>query len=746
MIKQINDFLEMNNSDYSHENIIELQKTLQYHSDLYYNKDTAEISDKEYDDLLKKLQTLEELFSEELILAWIEKQWDKVWEELVESSFKKVKHSRPMISLGNTYNEEDLRDFDERVYKNISEGNDEAIGGFLSPDRINYVLEFKFDWLWVELIYKNWELTQAITRWNWVEWEDVTQNIFQIENIPKTIAYKEHLEVRGEVVMPISSFDMLNKEALEKGEKVFSNPRNAASGSLRMKDNRVTKKRKLQFFVYDIANFAEYVDALSKSLLTYSPQREEKVLFTQSNQWEDRWQFVSYYDTIKSLEKLGFDISSYFERSENIWQIVEKIQNFWDVKSKIDFEIDGLVLKVDNIELWQGIGYTEHHPKYAIAYKFPSEIFTTIIESVEHQVGRTGTITPVANLEAVNMWWAMIRRATLHNYDECEKLWINVWDSVFIKRAWEVIPKITGLAKKGVTHSGQTSPVDNQVGMNLCVHPEADYILPPKNCPSCNTEVIKDDEKVRYYCPNSTWCFEQKKHKIIYAVGKQGLNIDGLGKAQVEQFLRLWFITDLYSVFILSEKQEEILALEWFQEKSVTNLLKAIEDRKKLDISTLLISLAIPWVWKKTAKELSKLFTWEISLLNFHYTLEQLENLEDIWPEIAKNMQEFFTSEDNKELLTKLVSILDISYFEEIVIKNTDNIFFEKKVCITGSFENYKRPELADMLEKVWWKFVSSVSKNTDFLVAWEKAWSKLTKANDLGVKVLSVEEFIEQM
>ena len=703
-----------NIADFILDDVIKLQEVLQYHSDLYYNQSSSEISDKQYDDLLKKLKKLEKTFSKQMKSKNIARKSDTIWAEVVESSFKKVKHSRPMISLWNTYNEEDLRDFDERVYKNISTGQTQGTAptelcrGEPCVHPINYVLEFKFDWLWVELIYKNWKLTQAITRWNGVEWEDVTQNIFQIENIPKIIDYKEHLEVRGEVVMPISSFNKLNKEALENDGKVFSNPRNAASWSLRMKDNRVTKKRKLQFFVYDIANLA--------SPHSISPKGREEA--------EILWNWKTYFSAIKDLEKLWFSISSYFEKSENIWEIINKIHNFWDIKKKINFEIDGLVIKVNNIDLWEKIGYTQHHPKYCIAYKFPAEVFTTTILSVEHQVGRTWTITPVANLEPVNMWWAMIKRATLHNYEECKKLWVGVGDSVFIKRAGEVIPKITALAKSN----------------------SEKIVLPPKNCPSCWTEVLKDDEKVRYYCSNSDECFEQQKHKLIYAVGKQWLNIDWLWKAQVEQFLKLWFISDLYSIFILEEKAEEILALEWFQEKSVDNLIKAINIKKNIDITTLIISLAIGWVWKATAKELAKLFKGEDNLLEFNYTLEELENLEDIWPEIAWNVCIYFQTEKNKVLLQNLVNILNIEYYKEKVIENTSNIFYNKKACITWSFDNYKRPDLVKMLEEVWWKFVSSVSKNTDFLIAWEKAWSKLKKANELWVIVLNVEEFLDQI
>ncbi len=696
-------------SEFSFEEVLELQEVLEYHSDLYYNKNTSQISDKEYDDLLKKLEKLEDKFSNFFEEKNIEKKSSTIWAELIESTFKKVAHSRPMISLWNTYNEEDLRDFDERVFKNIKIGQTQGTtptkysrGESCIHPYINYTLEYKFDGLWVELIYNNWKLIQAITRWNWIEWEDVTQNIFQINNIPKTIKYKQNLEIRWEVVMPISSFNKLNKEALEKWEKVFSNPRNAASWSLRIKDNRITKKRNLSFYAYDTSPLAPLL-------------KDEGNIK------------IDYFNIIKKLEKLWFSISSFFEKYSNISEVIDKIKNFNNYKENIDFEVDGLVLKVNNVDLWEQIWFTQHHPKYAIAYKFPAEILTTDIISVEHQVGRTWTITPVANLEPINIGWAIIRRATLHNYEECEKLQVWVGDSVFIKRAWEVIPKIISVASPHLA-----SPKGRGI------------IRPPINCPSCNTEILKDDEKVRYYCPNSLECFEQKKHKLIYAVGKQGLNIDWFWKAQVELFLKLNLISDLYSIFILKEKREEILSLEWFQEKSVDNLLKAIDDKKNISITTLLISLAISWVGKKTAQELSKLFTSSEDILNFSYNEEEIEKLDDIWPEIAKNMVLFFTDLENKILLKNLLSILNIEFYKEKIFSNTNNIFYWKKVCITGSFWEIKRPDLVKQLEEVGWNFVSSVSKNTDFLVAGEKAGSKLKKAEELWITILDLKEFQE--
>ena len=668
--------------DFKLDNVEKLQKLIKYHSDLYYNKEEPIISDHEYDQLFKKLTILEKKFN------LISKQSLLVWADLVESSFKKVKHSRPMISLGNTYNEEDLNDFNDRVIKLSS-----------LEWKIEYTFEFKFDWLWVELIYNNWKLLQAITRGNWIEGEDVTQNVLQIKNIPKKISYKDHLEVRGEVVMPISVFNQLNEKAKKDWTKIFSNPRNAASWSLRMKDNRITKERKLKFFAYDLANFEEF-------------RLKENI--------------EEYYDVVMDLWKLWFYISSYFLKQNWIKDIISAIENFWDTKKTIDFEIDWLVLKVNDISSWQDIWFTEHHPRYAISYKFPAEILTTKVLSVEHSVWRTWAITPVANLEAINIGGVIVRRATLHNYEEVENLDVRIGDNVFIKRAWEVIPKIISVVKEW----------DRSV---------LEKIFPPEFCPSCETRVNKDEDKVRYYCPNNIDCPAKHHEKLTFAVWKQWFNIDWLWEKQVWIFLDNGIINNLVDIFNISKKQENILELEWFKEKSVENLINGVEKAKDIHISTLLTALWISWVWKKTAKTISCLFKNKEDLLKFSEKLENLENLEDIWPEIAKNIIEYFSNSPHVRILTELIEILNIEYYKEKNIDNS-NYFFQKKVCITWSFEWYSRDELAEKLESVWWLFVSSVSKKTDFLLAWEKAGSKLKKANDLWVGIIELEVFLEKI
>lgn len=706
MLELSKKYLKMSFEELKEQDLKKLQDLISYHSDLYYNKDEPIISDSEYDSLFKKLEYLEKKF-------WVKnKQTSLVWADIIESTFEKVKHSRPMISLDNTYNEEDLRDFDERVIKNIPhsispKGREVATYSFSigekdiwNTDRkIEYCLEFKFDGLGIELIYKNWKLVQAITRWNWIEWEDVTVNVMQIDNIPKTISYKEHLEVRGEVVMPNSVFEELNVNAKIEGSKVFSNPRNAASWSLRMKDSSVTKKRKLKFFAYDLANFDEYTD----------------------NMWLSK-----YGDVIYSLANLWFEISSYFKKLNWIEEIISAINNFWDVKKTIDFDIDWLVIKVNDISLWEVVGWTEHHPRYAIAYKFPAEILTTKIISVDHQVGKTWTITPVANLEPINISWVIVRRATLHNYEEVENLDVRIGDSVFIKRAWEVIPKII-------------SVVNTQDRNNL------EKIVVPEFCPSCETKIVKDENKVRFYCPNTIDCPAQHIEKLVFSVWKNWFDIDWFWEKQVELFLTEWIIHNLADIFKIAEKREEILLLEWFKEKSVSNLIAWVESAKYIDITRFIMWLTIPWVGKKTAKTISCLFKSKEDLLDFSYSLEELQELDDIGPEIWQNIIDYFNNEAHKRILEELLNYVVLTYFvEKTIIWNS--IFNTKSVCITWSFEWFSRDELAKKLEEVWWKFITSVSKNTDFLLAWEKAWSKLEKANSLGVKVIYLNYFLDNL
>ena len=665
-----NKFQEQKIEEFSKKDVAEFWEIIQMHGDLYYKKESPLISDKEYDDLFQKYSEVKKYFWEELHI------FDKTW-DFQQSSFQKVAHSRPMISLGNTYNAEELRDFDTRVKRILEEDRD-----------LPYTIEFKFDGLGVEIIYIEGIYTQAITRGNGLEWEDVTENVRQIKNVPKKIIQKWRFEVRGEVVMPKSSFERLNSEAKKNGEKIFSNPRNAASGSLRVLDASITQKRDLKYFAYDVSDLKDF-------------------------QWK-------YSDMIYYLESLGFEISSYFPECQWIDAVIWVIDKAGELRDTIDFEIDGLVVKVNNLDLWWDIWTTEHHPRYAISYKFPAEINTTKILSIEHSVWRTGTITPVANVEPVELSGAIIRRSTLHNYDEIEKLDVREGDRVFIKRAWEVIPKIISV----VTEIRDGSEKKIEI---------------PRKCPSCGNQVFKDEDKVRYYCANKISCPAQNKTGLAHSIGKNGLDIDGLWERQIEVFLEEWLISNLVDVFYLKNKKEEILALEWFQEKSVHKLLEAIEDSRKIDIVKFLRSIWIPGVGKKTWKILSQMFHKKWDLQNFTISVEELENLSDIGPEIARNVVDFF--EIQNDYIRDLTNVLEISFPEKNDIWAWKYVW--KKMCITGSFYWYSRDQLVAILEEQGWEFVSSVSKNTDYLLAGEKAGGKLKKANELGIEILKLEQFI---
>lgn len=674
-------FLDTENETFSQQDMQELWELIAYHSDQYYSKEDPIISDSEYDELFKKLEFLEEKFGKDIKIS------ESVGTSVKQSSFQKIAHSRLMISLDNTYNEADLRDFDARVKRILHE-----------EENIPYTIEFKFDGLGIELVYQDGDLIQAITRWDGMLGEDVTENIMQIQNIPKKIKKQGRFEVRWEVVMPLSSFEKLNEHAKMTWEKIFSNPRNAASGSLRVLDPMITRKRDLKYFAYDVSDFREF-------------------------------SWGKYSQMIEFLGDLGFEISSYFPKSVWIEQVISEIERIWDIRQKIDFEVDGLVIKVNDISLWEEIGYTQHHPRYAIAYKFPAEIVSTKILSVQHSVGRTGTITPVANLDPVNIGGAMIRRATLHNYEEVEKLWVKVWDIVFLKRAGEVIPKILSVA----VSSGN-----------------GEIISPPKFCPSCGYAVQKDEDKVRYYCPNSSLCHDQIIERLAFAVGKWGFNIDGFWEKQAQLFYEQGYIKTIADIFRLGRYKQEILALEWFQEKSVHKLLEWIEKVRHMKLQSFLQSLGIPGVGKKTAKTLSKVFSSSRDFQLEHMPRrETLESLPDIGPEVAQSVEEFLLSQE--ALIQDLLQEIEIEYPKislsqfspENGEENAKFKWFWKKMCITWSFDTYSRDELIELLEKDGWEFVSSVSKKTDYLLAGEKAGGKLKKAQELGVKVLSLEEFL---
>ena len=705
LLNKTNKFLNKDFSykDINNENIDILREIIIEHNTLYHKKEDPVISDEEYDKIFLLLQE-----SEKNLNNYKDTSPTNKLSVALSSQFQKVLHKHPMLSLWNTYNKEDLLDFDTRLNRVLN---------LVKNKDLKYAIELKFDWLWINLLYQKWKLIQALTRWNWIEWEDVTINILQIKNIPKTIPYLEEIEIRWEVVLPFSSFKQINKEREKLWQKLFSNPRNAASWSVRLLNYSETKKRNLEFFAYNVPSFEN--DTIRKKY------KNNKI--------------KTYSDYIKELNKWWFHTSPYFKICNNIKSVINKINNLkWKKPWDLDFEVDWLVIKLLDLEKWTEAWMTAHHPRHSIAYKFKAQNVRTRVLDIEHSVWRTWIITPVAILEPVKMDWVIISRATLHNYDELNKKWVRIKDYVFIERAWEVIPEIISVIIKARDWS--------EVNVKI-----------PKKCPSCWFELDKEEDKVAIFCPNKLNCLAQIQGWFETFVWKTGINIDWLWKAQIALFLKKWFIKDFADIYDLSNFKDEILKLEWYKEKSVKNLLNAIELKRKIALESLLTWLWIPWVWKKTAQILSKYISSNLKIKNNsnlilflkdlwknkdNSKLLDLENIQDIWPETAKNIIKYFLL--NKNLLNKLLNKIEIIFKEEKLDKKNINLeLIWKTFCITWSFDKYKRPELIELWEKAWLISRTWVTKKLDYLIAWEKAWTKKTKAESLWVKIIGLKDFL---
>lgn len=667
------------------------------HNQLYHIQEQPIISDTEYDQLFHALARLEvdhNMLDADSPTAQLA--------ILASEQFQKVKHQYPMISLDNTYSVEDVRDFEQRMRNVLKEK---------SPKEFPYYVQPKYDGLGLAVVYEYGKLVRAITRWSGVEGEDVTITAFEIENLPKDIKKLhniERMEIRGEVMMSRTVFDQVNHERLETWEKLFANPRNAASGSLRQLDPLVTRSRHLQFFAYSIPQIEQWLD--SKNAV---------------------WSYVELLETLSGwgFECKGFDF--YFQNG--IENLCAMLQQETDArKVYFDFDIDGMVIKLDDMTLWDDLGRTEHHPRYAIAYKFPAKQVRTRVNSIEHSVGRTGTVTPVANLEPVEVSGVIVRRATLHNYDELAKKWVREGDQVFIMRAGEVIPEIVSVI------------TDIRDGTEK-------IIIPPDVCPICSTKLNQDEWKVAIFCPNKH-CPAKILGQLEMFVSRQALNIDGLGPRQIEDFLEQWWITDFASVFQLGNYREQILELDGYQEKSVQNLIDSLEKSRNTTLDRMLVGLGIPNVGKKTGKQLSNRIynlsnSKESSLLEtiFIVSEEDLLEVKDIGPETARSFVEYMNS--NKEMVERLYYELHISSW--IIIQDSElqaSEILGKSFCVTGTFENLSRDEIHEIIEKNGGEVRTSVSSKLDYLIAWESAGSKLAKANEYGVQVFNIEDFLKKI
>ena len=599
--------------------------------------------------------------------------------------FSKVRHRVPMLSLSNTYNISEIEDFDKRIKKIILSENVKE-----NSKKLEYILELKLDGLSISLIYENGVLVQAVTRGDGQVGEDVTENIMEIKTIPKKLKKNVSLEVRGEIILPISSFNRINQEREDDGEDVFANPRNAASGTIRQLDKTIVAERGLDCYLYYLVNAENYG-------------------------------INTHLESIEYIEKLGFKTTKIFEKYTDFKELEKSIDKWHNDRKKLDYETDGLVIKVNNFALYETLGYTTKSPRWAIAYKFPAEQVKTKLMDVTFQVGRTGVITPVAELKAVNLSGSVVKRASLHNFDEIRRKDIKIGDNVIVEKAAEIIPQVVNVV------------FDDRTGEEI-------EIQEPANCPVCNSELAHEEGLVALKCHNPL-CPEKVKRQIAYFVSRDAMNISGLGDKIVEKFIELGKIKTIVDIYSLEKYREELENLEKMGQKSVDNLINSIESSKNRDFSKVLYALGIPFVGKFNANLLTKNFKNIENLKN--QSIENLLSVKGIGDKVAIAVNTFLNNENNWKIITDLQNIgLQFAINESDLKEIADNPIKGKNFLATGKLQKYKRNDIKDIILSKGGNYLSAVSKNLDFLIAGEKAGSKLEKAEKLGVQVLTEEEF----
>ena len=654
------------------EEIYKLVKLLNKYSYDYYVEDNPQISDTEYDTLYKQLEKLEKEYPE---LIQENSPTQRVG-DVVLSEFEKVTHKVPMLSLSNTFSTEDLRDFDNRIKKVVANR------------KIEYICELKIDGLAISINYVNGKLISAATRGDGTVGEEVTDNIKTIFSIPKVLKENKTFEVRGEVYLPKKSFNILNEERKENNEVLFANPRNAAAGSLRQLDSKITAQRRLSAFIYSVVG---------------------------DNTIESQLQ------ALKTAEEYELPVNNNYKLCKNIDEVINYIE-YWDINRKnLPYEIDGIVIKVNSYSLQEEIGYTQKSPRWATAFKFPEEELATKLLDVELSVGRTGIITPVAQLDPIVISGSTVSKASLHNKDVIDELDIHIGDMVIVKKAGEIIPKVVRVLKE------------------LRLENSEKYIM-PNRCPSCNSELVskKDDSFIRCVNPD---CPEQNIRKIIHFASRDALNIEGLGDKVVATLYEQGIISHTIDLFSL--EREKLIDLDRMGEKSVDNLLTAIENSKNSTLDKVIYALGILNVGKKAAKILSEKYLNLTTLMTA--TVDELINLPDIGLITAESVIDFLSNEINIKFINDLISIGMNPQYEVQKIED-DNIFNGKTIVLTGKLVELTRNEAKEYLEKLGAKVTGSVTTKTDLVLAGEKAGSKLVKAEQLGIKVISEEEFISML
>jgi len=631
------------------------------------------ISDYEYDQLMEELKKLE---SEHPEYVTPDSPTQRVSGQPVEG-FSSVKHKIPMLSLDNTYSSKELLDFDKRMKK------------FLGGEKPDYAVELKIDGVGVALIYENGRLVRGATRGDGTTGDDITSNIRTIKSIPLKLDIANetkplaNCEVRGEVYMTRKGFEALNKEKAKKGEPLFANPRNAAAGSLRQLDPKVVSKRNLDVFLYT---------------LSYTKEGGYK----------------THMECLEAMKKAGLKVNPNINKFSNIEDVIKYCDSWENKKETLDYETDGMVIKVESLEQQKRLGSTIKNPRWAVAYKFPPKQVTTKITDIVIQVGRTGALTPVAVLEPVELSGSTISRATLHNEDEIKRKDIRVGDTVFIEKAGEVIPEVIKPVKEKRTGK------------------EKIFIM-PKKCPVCNSDVVRPEDEAVSRCIGLS-CPAQLKNSLHHFASRHAMNIDGLGPAIIDQLVDKKIVRDISDLYIL--KIDVLANLERMGEKSAQNLLDEINESKKNEFSRLLFGLGIRYVGRHIAKLLSENFSSIDEIM--HAEKEKIEKIEGIGGIVAESIILFFRDEKNREIIEKLGKN-GVSMESKVEKKG---LLSGKRFVFTGILEKYSRAEAEGIVESLGGSFTSSVSENVDFVVAGKDPGSKYEKAKKLGIAIISEEEF----
>ncbi len=652
--------------------IEKLQETLRHHDYLYYVLGQPEISDKEYDDSLRKLKDLEEQYPE---FKSDDSPTVRVGGGVLEG-FKTVKHKQKMFSLDNTYSFKELEDWDERLHKG------------LGSEKVEYVVELKIDGVSANITYQKGKLSIGATRGDGETGEDITQNIKTIRAIPLVLQgddVPDFIEIRGEVYMERSDFDKLNKERERIGEVLFANPRNAASGSLKLLDTGIVAKRRLNFFSHSLGEY-KGVDIRSQ------------------------WEFL------EKLKEWGVRINPNSRLCRNLNEVINYCNVWQEKREELNYDIDGMVIKVNSIVQQKKLGFTLKSPRWAVAYKFPARQATTVVKNILIQVGRTGVITPVAELEPVECAGVIIKHATLHNFDEIKRLNVKRGDRVLIERAGEVIPKVVKVVKS----IGKTP------------------FAVPKTCPACKGKVVKEkEEDVAYRCINPS-CPAQIERRLIHFASRGAMDIEGMGEAAVEQLLHQDLVKDFADIYSL--KKGDLLKLELFKDKKSENLLEAIEKSKKQPLSKLIYGLGIRHVGEKAAYVLAQKFRTMDNLMKAKH--EELDAIYEVGESLANSIIDFFKLEVTQRLIKKLKDA-GLNMGEKVAtVKKT--AFTGKTVVFTGELKNYSRNQAGELVRQIGGNVSSSVSNNTDFVVAGINPGSKYERAKKLGLKIINEKEFQE--